>query len=44
MVLKKAARDFNFEIIGGDTIENSKLDISITIVSKTKKILFLEMV
>ena len=37
---KKAARDFNFEIIGGDTIENSKLDISITIVSKTKNPIF----
>ncbi|WP_418185307.1 thiamine-phosphate kinase [Aliarcobacter vitoriensis] len=32
---KKAAKDFNIEIIGGDTIENSKLDISITIISKT---------
>lgn len=34
---KKAAREFNIEIIGGDTISNEKLDISITIVSKTKK-------
>ena len=37
---KKAARDFDFEIVGGDTIENSKLDISITIVSKTKNPIF----
>lgn len=34
---KKAAKDFDFEIIGGDTIENYKLDISITIISKTSK-------
>ncbi|TLS71508.1 thiamine-phosphate kinase [Aliarcobacter thereius] len=33
---KKAAHDFGFEIIGGDTIENHKLDISITIISKTE--------
>ncbi|OCL82353.1 thiamine-phosphate kinase [Arcobacter porcinus] len=33
---KKAARDYDFEIIGGDTIENHKLDISITIISKTE--------
>ena len=31
---------FNFEIIDEDTIENSKLDISITIVSKTKNPIF----
>ena len=34
---KSVADEFNFEIIGGDTISNSKLDITITIVSKTKK-------
>jgi thiamine-monophosphate kinase len=34
---KKVAKQFNIEIIGGDTISNNKLDISITIVSKTKK-------
>jgi len=33
---KKVAKQFNIEIIGGDTISNNKLDISITIVSKTK--------
>jgi len=33
---KKIARQFGIEIIGGDTISNNKLDISITIVSKTK--------
>ena len=34
---KKAAREFGIQIIGGDTISNEKLDISITIVSKTSK-------
>ncbi|WP_198304742.1 thiamine-phosphate kinase [Arcobacter vandammei] len=34
---KKACKDFDLEIIGGDTIENKKLDISITIISKTTK-------
>lgn len=32
---KKAAKKFNIQIIGGDTISNEKLDISITIISKT---------
>lgn len=32
---QKAASKFGLEIIGGDTIENIKLDISITIISKT---------
>jgi thiamine-monophosphate kinase len=32
---KKAAREFGIQIIGGDTIANEKLDISITIISKT---------
>lgn len=31
------ATEFGIEIIGGDTISNIKLDITITIVSKTKK-------
>jgi len=31
------AKEFGIEIIGGDTISNTKLDITITIVSKTKK-------
>ena len=31
------AKKFNIKIIGGDTISNEKLDISITIISKTKK-------
>lgn len=31
------AKEFDIKIIGGDTIANSKLDISITIVSQTKK-------
>ena len=33
---KKAAKEFGISIIGGDTISNEKLDISVTIVSKTK--------
>lgn len=31
------AKEFGLEIIGGDTISNVKLDISITIISKSKK-------
>lgn len=34
---KEVAREYGINIIGGDTISNKKLDISITIVSKTKK-------
>jgi len=34
---KDVADEFNIEIIGGDTISNTKLDITITIISKTKK-------
>lgn len=34
---KKAADEFGIQIIGGDTISNEKLDISVTIISKTKK-------
>ncbi|MCD6172963.1 MAG: thiamine-phosphate kinase [Sulfurimonas sp.] len=33
----EAADKFGIEIIGGDTISNTKLDITITIVSRTKK-------
>ncbi len=33
----RASKEFDFEIIGGDTISNTKLDISITIISQTKK-------
>lgn len=33
----EVAKEFEIEIIGGDTISNSKLDISITIISKSKK-------
>ena len=36
----KAAQKYNIDIIGGDTISNIKLDISITIISKTKNPLF----
>ena len=37
---KKVAEKFNIEIIGGDTISNNKLDISVTIISKTKNPVF----
>ena len=37
--LNDAAALHGCEIVGGDTIANSKLDISITIVSKSKKVL-----
>ena len=37
---KSVAKKFNIRIIGGDTISNEKLDISVTIVSKTKKPVF----
>lgn len=33
---KNAANDFDMQIIGGDTIANNKLDISITVISKSK--------
>lgn len=33
---KTIAKKYNIKIIGGDTIENSKLDIAITLISKTK--------
>ncbi len=34
---KRTAKKFGIEIIGGDTISNNKLDISITIISKVRK-------
>jgi len=37
---KKACKEFGIKIIGGDTIENEKLDISITIISKTSEPIF----
>lgn len=37
---KSAAKMFNIEIIGGDTISNEKLDISVTIISQTKSPVF----
>lgn len=37
---RSAAKQFGIEIIGGDTIANDKLHISITIISKTKKPIF----
>ncbi|HIP02469.1 MAG TPA: thiamine-phosphate kinase [Campylobacterales bacterium] len=32
----RASKEYNFEIIGGDTVAGDKLDISITIISKSK--------
>lgn len=37
---KKVAKKYDIEIIGGDTISNNKLDISVTIISKTKQPIF----
>lgn len=34
-----AAKQFNIEIIGGDTISNTKLDITVTIISKSSRVL-----
>ncbi|MEN4052971.1 MULTISPECIES: thiamine-phosphate kinase [Sulfurimonas] len=34
---KDVAKCYNMEIIGGDTISNTKLDITVTIISKSKK-------
>lgn len=34
---KKVADNFGIDIIGGDTISNTKLDITVTIISKVKK-------
>ena len=34
---KTVAQRYNIEIIGGDTISNTKLDITVTIISQTKK-------
>jgi thiamine-monophosphate kinase len=36
----ECAKKYNYEIIGGDTIANNKLDISITFISTTKKPIF----
>ncbi len=36
----KAAKEFDIKIIGGDTVAGDKLDISITMISKTKKPIF----
>jgi thiamine-monophosphate kinase len=38
--LLEAANLYNCEIIGGDTIANSKLDISITIISQSSSVLY----
>ena len=37
---KEVAKEFGIEIIGGDTISNTKLDITITIISHSKKPLY----
>ncbi len=36
----KASKNYNFKIIGGDTIAGNKLDISITLISKTNNPVF----
>ena len=36
----EVAKKYNYEIIGGDTIENNKLDITMTFISTTKKPIF----
>ncbi len=36
---RSVAQKYNIEIIGGDTISNTKLDITVTIISTTKKAL-----
>ncbi len=36
----EVAKEFGIKIIGGDTISNEKLDISITIISKTKNAIY----
>lgn len=33
----RAAKEFNIEIIGGDTVSNIKVDITVTILAKSKK-------
>ena len=37
---KKVAKKYNIKIIGGDTISNEKLDISITIISHTENAIY----
>ena len=37
---KSIAKNYNCEIIGGDTISNTKLDITVTVISKSKKPLY----
>ncbi len=37
---KKAAREYHYEIIGGDTIRNNKIAISVTHIGFTKKAVF----
>jgi len=37
---KKAAKEYNYEIIGGDTIKNEKIAISITMIGSSKRPIF----
>ena len=37
---KKAAKEYNYEIIGGDTIKNNKIAISVTHIGYTKRAIF----
>ena len=41
---KEIAKQYSIEIIGGDTISNTKLDITITIISKTSRPLLRSMI
>jgi len=34
---ERAAKEFNVEIIGGDTVSNCKVDITVTVLAKSKK-------
>jgi len=38
--IKKACKEYSIEIIGGDTISNIKLDLSVTIISKSEAPLY----
>ncbi len=37
---KEVSKKYNYEIIGGDTIENSKIDISMTFIGEVKRPIF----
>jgi len=37
---KRAAKEYNYEIIGGDTIKNEKIAISVTMIGESKRVIF----